>query len=300
MPIVFSEDLFKGNIFFDKCVLNLSIEIKKYDNDKEYYYLSYLWNYENNDIKNRILNVVRKVLDVCHIEPKTIYGDTDSVFIDFQLMDKITGNKYDAEKVVCIDWDVHHGNGTESIFIDDPNVLTISLHQNNLFPPDSGCTETTTHEKSNLNIPLPPGSGSGAYRTAFERLVLPAVDAFEPHLIIIASGFDSCALDPLGMQMLSSEDYRWMTRQLLNSADKHCEGRVVATHEGGYSATYVPYCGLAVLEELSGASEFFEDPFKEFIAGYGGQSISNDQLEAIKAASIKFFTSTKKGDEDEK
>ena len=208
--------------------------------------------------------------------------------------------QYDVEKVVCIDWDVHHGNGTETIFIDDPNVLTISLHQNNLFPPDSGCTKTTTHQKSNLNIPLPPGSGSGAYRTAFERIVLPAVDEFEPHLIVIASGFDSCALDPLGMQMLSSEDYRWMTRQLLKSADKHCEGRVVATHEGGYSATYVPYCGLAVLEELSGASESFEDPFKEIIASYGGQSISNDQLEAITAASIKFFTSTKKGDEDEK
>ena len=90
--------------------------------------------------------------------------------------------------------------------------------------------------------------------------MLPAVDEFEPHLIIIPSGFDSCALDPLGMQMLSSADYRWMTRQLLKSADKHCEGRLIATHEGGYSATYVPYCGLAVIEELSGASECFEDP----------------------------------------
>ena len=203
--------------------------------------------------------------------------------------------RYNAGKVVSIDWDVHHGNGTETIFIDDPNVLTISLHQNNLFPSNSGGTETTTFQNSNLNIPLPPGSGSGAYRAAFEKLVLPAVDEFEPQLIIIPSGFDSCALDPLGRQLLSSEDYRWMTRQLLQSADKHCEGRVIATHEGGYSATYVPYCGLAVLEELSGASECFEDPFKEMIANYGGQSVSNDQWESIKAASTEYFTSNKKG-----
>ncbi len=193
-------------------------------------------------------------------------------------------------RIATVDWDVHHGNGTEAIFLDDPGVLTISLHQDNLFPPDSGGVEVLGEGRSNLNVPLPPGSGSGAYLAAFERVVLPALEAFKPDLIVIPSGFDSCAMDPLGMQMLTSEDYRWMTRQLLDLSGRHCGGRIVATHEGGYSAIYVPYCGLAVLEELSGASKTFEDPFHPFIKDYGGQALSADQEKAIERARSAFFS----------
>ncbi len=196
---------------------------------------------------------------------------------------------YGVTRVATVDWDVHHGNGTEAVFLDDPDVLTISLHQDNLFPPDSGGTEVKGAGGRNLNIPLPPGSGSGAYRTAFERIVLPALDAFAPELIVLPCGFDASALDPLGIQMLSSEDFRWMTRQVLSLADRYCKGRVVVTHEGGYSATYVPYCGLAVLEELSGASAQFADPFHDHIKNYGGQTLSGDQTAAIEQAHKAYF-----------
>jgi acetoin utilization deacetylase AcuC-like enzyme len=143
----------------------------------------------------------------------------------------------------------------------------------------------------NLNIPLPPGSGSGAYRAAFEELVLPALEAFAPDAIFLPCGYDASALDPLGVMMLSSDDFRWMTRKIIEFAERVCNGKVIVTHEGGYSATYVPYCGLAVLEELSGASAIFCDPFAPDIRGYGGQALSNDQSASITRSKELFFGS---------
>ncbi|WP_417674792.1 class II histone deacetylase [Pseudodonghicola sp.] len=205
---------------------------------------------------------------------------------------KYAQETYGIERIATVDWDVHHGNGTQAIFYDDPSVLTISLHQNNLFPPNSGFIEETGEgagQGVNLNIPLPPGSGSGAYREAFKEIVLPALEAFKPQAIFVPSGYDASALDPLGIMMLSSEDYRWMIRQVLEVADRHCEGRLIVTHEGGYSATYVPYCGLAVVEEMSGVSDTLEDPFHVHIAGYGGHDLSGDQAKAIQAAKAAYF-----------
>lgn len=195
--------------------------------------------------------------------------------------------KRGMKKVATVDWDVHHGNGTESIFYDDPNVLSISLHQDNLYPPSSGAVADRGKgdgEGSNINIPLPPGSGSGAYRHAFEQIVLPALRAFEPDMLFLPCGFDACALDPLGVMMLSSKDYAWMTRQIIEIADKYCAGRVLVTHEGGYSEFYVPFCGLAVLEVLTGADSGVEDPFADHIANYGGQDLKEQEREAVAAA----------------
>jgi acetoin utilization deacetylase AcuC-like enzyme len=192
-------------------------------------------------------------------------------------------------RIATIDWDVHHGNGTEAIFLEDPDVLTISLHQDNLFPPASGGIGVRGAEGRNLNIPLPPGSGSGAYREAFDKVVLPALEAFAPDMIFILSGYDASAMDPLGVMMLSSEDFRWMTQQVMQFADRQCAGRIVVTHEGGYSATYVPYCGHAVIEALSGASAQLTDPFDAHIANYGGQAPSHDQGAAVERARAAYF-----------
>lgn len=192
-----------------------------------------------------------------------------------------------AERIAVVDWDVHHGNGTQSIFYDDPDVLTISLHQDSLFPPNSGRIEERGGPGAagrNLNIPLPPGSGSGAYRHAFERLVLPALADFEPKMIFLPCGFDASAMDPLGTMMLSSSDYRWMTRRIVDFAQEYCANRVIATHEGGYSAVHVPFCGLAVLEALSGIDSGIEDPYDTHISGYGGQALQGHQADAIAAA----------------
>lgn len=190
-------------------------------------------------------------------------------------------------KVAIVDWDVHHGNGTEKAFFEDPSVLTISLNQDNNYPAGSGAVADTgagAGEGFNLNVPLPPGSGEGAYLAAFERVVAPAILAHEPGLILVASGFDASAMDPLGRMMLHSEVYRRMMRTLMDVAAEVCEGRVVACHEGGYSPAYVPFCGLAVVEELSGVRTGVEDPFLNDIAAWGYADLQPHQEAVITAA----------------
>ena len=111
-------------------------------------------------------------------------------------------------RVAVVDWDVHHGNGTEHAFYSDPNVLTISIHQDNNFPPGSGAITDTgsgAGEGFNINVPLPAGSGVGAYVATFEKVVAPALRNFGPELVIIASGLDASAMDPLASMMMTSE-----------------------------------------------------------------------------------------------
>jgi acetoin utilization deacetylase AcuC-like enzyme len=112
-----------------------------------------------------------------------------------------------------------------------------------------------------LNVPLPSGSGNGAYHAVFEEIVLPALRTFRPELIVVASGFDAAGLDPLGRMNVTAAGFRAMANQLVGIADEVCDGRLVMSHEGGYSPVYVPYCGLAVLEGLSGYETGVQDPF---------------------------------------
>lgn len=190
-------------------------------------------------------------------------------------------------RIATVDWDVHHGNGTQAAFYDTPDVLTISLHQDNLFPAFSG----GLHERGigrgegyNLNIPLPPGCGDGAYVDAMRRVVLPALERYRPELIVVPSGFDASGVDPLGRMMVSADGYRQMTRLLMEAADRLCAGRLVMSHEGGYSAMYAPYCGLAVLEEMSGHRTGVQDPWGPHIAAWGQQALQPHQDAAISAA----------------
>jgi acetoin utilization deacetylase AcuC-like enzyme len=172
-------------------------------------------------------------------------------------------------RVAVLDWDVHHGNGTEAIFWDDPDVLTISLHQERNYPLDTGGIEAIGGEKArgtNLNLPLPPGSGHAAYLHAMRRLVLPALDRFRPEAIVVACGFDAAAVDPLGRMLATAETFRLMTRHVVEAADRLCGGRLALVHEGGYSEVYVPFCGHAVLEELSGAPVAAPDPLAATLA----------------------------------
>jgi acetoin utilization deacetylase AcuC-like enzyme len=190
-------------------------------------------------------------------------------------------------KVATVDWDVHHGNGTQAGFYDDPATLTISLHQDNLFPADSGALAENGEGAGkgyNLNIPLPPGCGDGAYVAAIERVVIPALYKFKPELIVVPSGFDASGVDPLGRMMVTSEGYRRMTQLLMKAADDLCGGRLVMSHEGGYSAMYVPYCGLAVIEELSGVRTKVEDPWGQPMSQWGQMALQPHQAQAIAAA----------------
>ncbi len=188
-----------------------------------------------------------------------------------------------VDRVAIVDWDVHHGNGTQWAFYDDPSVLTISLHQDRYFPMDSGMVAENGEGAgvgANLNVPLPAGSGVGAYVSAFERVVVPALERFKPDLIIVASGLDASALDPLARQQMHSDGYRALTQFFLGAAAS-TGSKIMFTHEGGYSSAYVPFCGLAVLEELTGHRTPVEDPFMPIFAGIGGQDLQPHQAALI-------------------
>ncbi len=173
--------------------------------------------------------------------------------------------KGQAKRFAVLDWDVHHGNGTEAIYYSDPDVLTISLHQDHNYPLDTGDVSDRGEgagEGTNLNIPLPPGTGHKGYLAAMKRLALPAIRAFEPEVLIIACGFDASAFDPLSRMLASAETFRAMTAQVKDLAEDICAGRLMMAHEGGYSEVYVPFCGHAVLQEMSGSPITAPDPFK--------------------------------------
>ncbi len=191
------------------------------------------------------------------------------------------------KRAAVVDWDVHHGNGTQRIFYEDPNVLTISIHQDNWYPTDSGHIHQTGEgagKGANLNVPLPPGSGRDAYVGTFERVVAPALRRFKPEIIVIASGFDASIYDPLGRMMVTTTAYRQMTQIMLELADELCGGRLVLAHEGGYSAAYVPYCGLAVMEELSGTKSKIDDVFAPYVDVAGGHQLYAHQNDVIEKA----------------
>lgn len=190
-------------------------------------------------------------------------------------------------RIAIVDWDVHHGNGTEAAFWSDPSALTISIHQDRCFPPDRGLIEQMGEgpgEGYNINIPLPPGSGVGAYVSAFERVIIPALRKYSPELIIVPSGFDAGALDPIGRMMMHSDGYRQLTQMMMAVAHEVCEGRLVMCHEGGYSRATLPFYGLAVIEQLSGVRSGIDDPFLEMVKGFGGQELQPHQEKVIDAA----------------
>jgi len=198
-----------------------------------------------------------------------------------------TRKKHQFARAATVDWDVHHGNGTQYAFYSDPSVLTISIHQDGLYPLDSGFHGERGEGKGegyNINIPLPAGSGHGAYVSVFERVIIPALYAYKPDVIIVPSGFDASCADPLGRMMLHSGTYRELTKMLMQAADDLCGGRLMMSHEGGYSASYVPYCGLAVMEQLSGIKTAIDDPFEALFHAYTGQDLQPHQTGYIDIA----------------
>ena len=189
-------------------------------------------------------------------------------------------------RVAVVDWDVHHGNGTQQAFYDSNEVLTISMHQEMLYPVNMGKHSEQGEGAGhgyNLNIPLPAGSGGGAYLAAMDDVVLPALHVFKPDLIVVACGFDACYFDPLSHMLLVANHYRAMTQRVMQAADELCGGRLVASHEGGYCDFYVPFCGVAVIETMAQITSGVQDPYAgtEYVAN---QDLMPHQREYINAA----------------
>ncbi|HEV2602096.1 MAG TPA: histone deacetylase family protein [Microvirga sp.] len=141
--------------------------------------------------------------------------------------------RYGAERVAIMDWDVHHGNGTQDIFWSDPSVLYASTHEMPLYPGTGALSERGEHNTI-VNAPLAAGDGGEVFREAFETAVLPRIDAFQPDLIVISAGFDAHWRDPLASLNLTEADFAWATQRLMDLADRHAGGRVVSLLEGGY------------------------------------------------------------------
>lgn len=161
-----------------------------------------------------------------------------------------------VKRVAIVDWDVHHGNGTETVFWDDPSVLFISLHQDDLYPMGRGAA--TDVGVAAYNVPLPPGSADDGYLAAWDELVTPALAAHEPELLLISAGQDAAAGDPLGRMSVTTEGFRQLTERA-----KQTSIPLAAVLEGGYSLDHLPYCNLAIVEELAGLEpSFAEDPLE--------------------------------------
>ena len=137
------------------------------------------------------------------------------------------------DRVAIVDFDVHHGNGTQDLVQGDPRILFISTHQSPLYPGTGAARDTGPHGTV-LNLPLPAGTGSAAFRRVVAGSVLPRIEAFAPSLILVSAGFDAHRDDPLAGLDLSAADFAWITRELCRLADRHCLGRVVSALEGGY------------------------------------------------------------------
>jgi acetoin utilization deacetylase AcuC-like enzyme len=190
-----------------------------------------------------------------------------------------------VERVAIIDIDVHHGNGTEAIFIDDPSVLTVSLHQARMFPPDTGDVDVIGEGEAagtNVNIPLPGGTGDRGYHLALDAIVAPIVREFAPDLLMVACGVDASVFDPMARLSVTAHGFRGIAERLLALADETCDGRAVFDQEGGYNPVYSPFCTLAIIEAMAGVEDPHPDPFEDFLAP-SLRELEPYQLEAIEA-----------------
>ena len=173
----------------------------------------------------------------CAVRPPGHHATAD-VAMGFCLFNSIAVGALHAldarglERVAIVDFDVHHGNGTQAIFEHDRRVLFAGSHQFPLYP-GTGSRDDVGGGHI-VNAPLQPGAGSAEFRAAWSQRLLPAVDAFKPQLLMISAGFDAHRLDPLAQLQLEAGDFAWITEQLVALANRHCSGRIVSTLEGGY------------------------------------------------------------------
>lgn len=224
-----------------------------------------------------------------HAEPDRAMGFC--IFSNAALAAEHALRAHGLQRVAIVDWDVHFGNGTQACFADRPDVLTLSVHQERGYLMVEGAADelgTGAGLGYSVNAPLPAGCGDGAYRAVFEQVLMPALDAFRPQLIVVACGFDAGRFDPLGRMLLDGVTFRWMTEAVADAARRHAQGRLVFTHEGGYCPASVPFFGLAVLETLSGLATEVTCPFTPQHARVPGHALTDEQRTLVSRLSTHF------------
>jgi acetoin utilization deacetylase AcuC-like enzyme len=178
------------------------------------------------------------------------------LFNNIAIAAKYALEKYKLERVLIIDFDVHHGNGTQGTFYDNPNVMYISTHEYPFYPGTGDVNEVGSGEGrgTNLNIPLPAGCGDAEYLEVFEQIIIPAARRFNPRLILVSVGYDGHWADPLAMMQLSVVGYARMTEIITGLAEELCDGRLALTLEGGYNLEALAASVKATFDALLGVS----------------------------------------------
>lgn len=178
----------------------------------------------------------------CAVRPPGHHAERDTVmgfclFNNVAIASRYAQKKYGVERIAIIDWDVHHGNGTQEIFYEDPSVFYISIHQYPFYPGTGARMERGSGkgEGFTLNCPMRAGSGEKEYMDAFVKEIVPALEGYRPDMLIISAGFDAHKADPLANISLTEESFGKFSDMLLEIADKYCGGRIVSVLEGGYN-----------------------------------------------------------------
>jgi acetoin utilization deacetylase AcuC-like enzyme len=253
-----------------------------------------------------VLAAVDAVMDggieraLVHARPAGHHAEPDRAFASTYLNNAACGAEHalrrGAGRVAIVDWDVHVGNGAERIFWDRPDVLAVSLHQQDWYPAHAGHVRAAggpRAEGATVNVPLPPACTDAGYLLAFDAVVAPVVRAFRPDLILVAAGQDASVLDPTGRMLVSAAGFRALAGRAATLAGEVCGGRLVACTEGGYSPVYNPFCFLAVLEGLAGTSGGIPDPWSGdptvLAAGAPADDRVRAALAAVRAAQARWF-----------
>jgi acetoin utilization deacetylase AcuC-like enzyme len=174
-----------------------------------------------------------------------------------------------ADRVAILDWDVHHGNGTQEVFYDRDDVLFVSLHNDHWSwdseaHPQSGDTDEYGIDNGysyNLNVPLPPGTGNEGYAYAFDHIVEPVIEAYDPDVLLVSAGQDPGTMDPLGRNVVTKEGFEDFGRRVCSMAARYANNHFALIQEGGYQISHLPYATLGVLEGILGIETGIEDPF---------------------------------------
>lgn len=193
----------------------------------------------------------------CAVRPPGHHAEADRA-MGFCLFNNIAVGAFHARaahgltRIAAVDFDVHHGNGTQHLFEDDPNLFYASTHQGNAYPGTGHAFEHGV-DGNIVNWPLPAGAGSADFREAFAEGILPRLREFKPELILVSAGFDAHAADPLAHLRLTEADFAWVTRELVTLADAVCSGRVVSALEGGYDLRALAASAAAHVRALMGS-----------------------------------------------
>jgi len=193
----------------------------------------------------------------CAVRPPGHHAETDRamgfcLFNNAALLAHDLRTLHGLDRVAILDWDVHHGNGTQQIFEEDPNVLYVSLHEYPHYPGTGAASERGrgSGEGTTLNLPQAPGAGDTEWLAAFEGTALPAIEAFDPGAIVLSAGFDGHERDKLSSTRLTTDAYRTMTKLLIGCAASACDGKLISILEGGYDLKALGASVLAHCEEL--------------------------------------------------